>query len=72
MDPLVLGIGISMIGANVAVLGLVLRVVKNGKAKSNGNPHSLDPDETRLGDVSIAYYKENFVDPIIAAIREIR
>ncbi|KKM64296.1 hypothetical protein LCGC14_1502820 [marine sediment metagenome] len=68
MDPLTLGIGISMIGANVAVLGLVLRIAVNGKPRKAGNPHAMNPDDIRLGDMSLAYYKTECVDPIIRAI----
>ncbi len=72
MDPLILGIGISMIGANVAVLGLVLRIAVNGKPKNKGNPHAVNPADMRVGDMSLAYYKAECVQPIIDAIKEIK
>ena len=72
MDPLMLGIGISMIGANVAVLGLCLRVAVNGKPKNKGNPHAMNEEDILLGGMSLAYYKTECVQPIIDAIRNIK
>ncbi len=63
-----LGIGVSMIGANIAVLGLALRVLTNGKPKNKGNPHAVNPADMRVGDMSLAYYKAECVQPIIDAI----
>ena len=70
MDPLVLGIGISMIGANVAVLGLALRIMTNGKPKKMNNPHTKDPDDIMLGTMSLAAFKRECVEPIVQAIKE--
>ena len=70
MDPLILGIGISMIGANIAVFGLALRVLTNGKPRNRGNPHAVNQEDIRLGDMSLAYYKAECVTPIIDAIKE--
>ncbi|KKL99775.1 hypothetical protein LCGC14_1810960, partial [marine sediment metagenome] len=35
-------------------------------------PHAMNPDDIRVGDMSLAYYKAECVEPIIAAIREAR
>lgn len=72
-DTATLAIFISLVTVNVSILGLVLKVmVANGKPKRVGNPQAVDPDDIRLGDVSVAYFKEQFVEPIIQAIRENR
>ncbi len=60
---------ISMVGVNAAMLGLVLKVAMNGKPKrTQGNPHPMNPDDIRLGDMSLAYFKKECVDPIVQAI----
>ena len=69
-DIATLGIIATMIGLNMTMLGLCVRVMMNGKPRKANNPRALDPDDTRLGDVSLAYFKEQFVTPIIEAIRE--
>ena len=61
---------ISMVGVNAAMLGLVLKVSMNGKPKKLDNPRSVDLDDIRVGDVSMASFRREFVEPIIAAIKE--
>ena len=62
---------ISMVGVNAAMLGLVLKVATtNGKPKKLDNPRSVDLDDIRVGDVSMASFRREFVEPIIAAIKE--
>jgi len=62
---------ISMVGVNAAMLGLVLKVATNGKPKKlEGNPRSVDLDDIRVGDVSMASFRREFVEPIITAIKE--
>ncbi len=72
MDPLMLGIGVSMIGANIAMLGLVVRVLLNGKPKKMGNPHPMDPDDIVLGTMSLAAFKKECVKPIVDAIEALK
>ncbi len=59
---------ISMVGVNAAMLGLVLKVVMNGKPKIKSNPGPYSPEDVRLGDVSLAYFNKQ-VDRIIEAIK---
>ena len=61
---------ISMVGVNAAMLGLVLKVATNGKPKKLDNPHAVDLDDIRVGDVSMASFRREFVEPIITAIKE--
>ncbi len=64
---------ISMVGVNAAMLGLVLKVATtNGKPKKLDHPRSVDLDDIRVGDVSMASFRREFVEPIIAAIKESR
>lgn len=75
MDPVVLAIVISLVSVNMTMLGLVLRQMMNGSKPKlpRNNPGPVDPKEMdtyRLGDVSVAYFEEHFVEPIIEAIRE--
>ena len=71
MDPAVLVFCISLVTVNMTMLGLVLRQMNtNGKPKKVGNPQAVDPSDIRLGDVSLAYFKEQFVTPIIKAIED--
>ena len=69
-DLALLGVVLSVVAVNMTMLGIVLKtLVTNGKPKKvEGNPHATDPGNIRLGDVSLAYFKEHFVKPIIAAI----
>ena len=71
-DAALLAIVLTVAAVNVSILGLCVRVMMNGKPRKANNPRALDPDDTRLGDVSLAYFKEQFVAPIIEAIRENR
>ncbi len=69
-DVWLLGLVLSVVAVNMTMLGIMFKMqVSNGKPKrTNGNPHPVDPDDIRLGDVSIAWFKTEFVEPIIAAI----
>ena len=68
-DLALLGLVLSLVTVNMTMLGVLLKIVANGKPKKmSGNPHPTDPDDIRLGDVSLAYFKEQFVAPIIKAI----
>jgi hypothetical protein len=74
-DPATLGVVATMIGLNMTMLGLVLRQIMNGSKPKlpKNNPQPVDPkdmDSYRLGDVSVAYFKDEFVTPIIEAIKE--
>ena len=75
-DIATLGVIATMITLNMTMLGLVLRQMTNGKPRvPKANPRPVDPKDLegyRLGDVSVAYFKEQFVTPIIEAIRESR
>lgn len=68
MSPEVWGIIIGFATVNLSVLGLLFKVVSNGKPRKLGNPHPTDPDDIRLGDISLAYFKQEFVKPIVDAI----
>ena len=73
-DAATLAIIISLVTVNMTMLGLVLRQMTNGKPKvPKGNPGPVDPkdmDDYRLGEISVAYFEEHFVTPIIEAIKE--
>ncbi len=73
-DLALLGLVLSVVAVNMTMLGVVLRtLVANGKPRRvSGNPHPMNPDDIRLGDMSLAYYKEECVKPIIAAIENQR
>ncbi len=69
-DIALLGLVLSLVTVNMTMLGIVLKtLMTNGKPKKvQGNPHATDPGNIRLGDVSLAYFTEHFVKPIIEAI----
>jgi hypothetical protein len=73
-DVAILGVIATMVGLNLTMLTVVLRQVMNGKPKlPKNNPGPVNPidmDDYRLGDVSVAYFEDHFVVPIINAIRE--
>ncbi len=70
-DVAFLGIIISLVAINVSMLGLLFRLYTNSRPKSS-NPEAIDPDKTRLGDVSVRYFKDELVKPIVEAIKESR
>lgn len=72
-DIATLGVIATMIALNMTMLGLVLRQMTNGKPRvPKDNPQPVDPDDIRLGDVSVAYFREQFTAPIIKAIEDNR
>jgi hypothetical protein len=73
-DLATLGVIATMIALNMTMLGIVLRQMTNGSKPKlpKNNPRPVNPKEMdtyRLGDVSVAYFEEHFVAPIIEAIR---
>ncbi len=67
-DIAFLGAIISVVAINITMLALVLRQMMNGRPRQKNNPGAIDPDDVRLGDVSLAYFRAEFVEPIIEAI----
>ena len=69
-DLALLGVVLSLVAVNATMLGILLKVVlQNGKPKkAGGNPHATNPDNIRIGDMSLAFYKTECVQPIIEAI----
>ncbi len=71
-DIATLGVIATMIALNMTMLGLVLRQMTNGKPKRVGNPGPVNEDDIMLGSMSLAYFKDQCITPIIEAIRESR
>ena len=72
-DVTILGVIGTMLALNLSMLGLMWQMMRNGKPKHvSDNPHPTDPDDIRLGDISLAYFRQEFVEPIVQAIKENR
>ena len=69
MDPAELTIIIGLVAVNVSILGLLFKVVSNGKPKKMNNPHTKDPEDVMLGTMSLAAFKKECVAPIVEAIK---
>ena len=72
MDPAELTIIIGLVTVNVSILGLLFKVVSNGKPKKMNNPHTKDPEDVMLGTMSLAAFKKECVAPIVEAIKGAR
>lgn len=69
-----IGLMITLVGLNLAVMGILVGLFRSNRQPrmTNGRNPGIDPDQVRIGDVSVGYFEKQRIEAIKECMEDCR